>query len=291
MATLADYFTRDSRTFTVHREVEVPDPDDATATVAVTARLHYDVVSSVKYLSFFFPTAAANSDDLILAVFRQLAEIVEHLQDGTRITMGSTPGGGIYSNEQPLDPTTLPFSSKVFIYADAVMVPGRADALLEYLKPMGLRIEFRDAEHAKRQAAAEQPLAFISHDSRDKDDLVRELVMELGTLICPVWYDEYSMKLGDSLRASIDQGLRDCPKCIVILSPNFCDGTGWTGMEFNGAFGRHVEMGGNVIIPVWHEMTKADVTAFSPMIADLVALNTSVGIPDLARRLYIALTT
>lgn len=45
---------------------------------------------------------------------------------------------------------------------------------------------------------------FISHASEDKDDFARALADPLRCQDYRVWYDEYSLKIGDSLRASID---------------------------------------------------------------------------------------
>ena len=47
---------------------------------------------------------------------------------------------------------------------------------------------------------------FISHASEDKDDFVRPLANALKSLGVKVWYDEFTLKIGDSLRGSIDRG-------------------------------------------------------------------------------------
>jgi len=62
---------------------------------------------------------------------------------------------------------------------------------------------------------------FISHASEDKDDIVRPLVSELKRLDFKVWYDESALKVGDSLRRSIDKGLTNSRYGAVILSPSF----------------------------------------------------------------------
>jgi hypothetical protein len=36
-----------------------------------------------------------------------------------------------------------------------------------------------------------------------------------------VWYDEFSLKVGDSLRAKIDEGLSQSDFGVVIVSPAF----------------------------------------------------------------------
>jgi hypothetical protein len=48
---------------------------------------------------------------------------------------------------------------------------------------------------------------FISHASEDKDSLVRPLAIALRHLGASVWYDEFSLHVGDSLSGSIDKGL------------------------------------------------------------------------------------
>jgi hypothetical protein len=139
-------------------------------------------------------------------------------------------------------------------------------------------------------------LAFISHDSRDKDEIVRELVQELSRLMCPVWYDEYSLRVGASLRESIEAGLKEtrncfhssCRKrrnCIVILSPNFLSNDGWGKAEFNSVFTREILEKQNVMLPVWHNVTVEQIYEYSPQLAGKVGLNTEIGIKELARKL------
>ncbi len=45
---------------------------------------------------------------------------------------------------------------------------------------------------------------FISHASEDKDEIVRPLANALIAEGLTVWYDEFSLKIGDSLRRKID---------------------------------------------------------------------------------------
>ncbi len=62
---------------------------------------------------------------------------------------------------------------------------------------------------------------FISHASEDKDSFVRPLATALKTKGLSVWYDETTLKLGDSLRRSIDSGLAQSRFGIVVLSHVF----------------------------------------------------------------------
>ncbi len=62
---------------------------------------------------------------------------------------------------------------------------------------------------------------FVCHASEDKDKIARPLAEGLRSSGLNVWYDEFSLKLGDSLRGSIDRGLADSRFGIVVLSHHF----------------------------------------------------------------------
>src|SRR5262245_35491343 len=68
---------------------------------------------------------------------------------------------------------------------------------------------------------------FISHASEDKERFVRALADLMQSAGVRVWYDEFSLRIGDSLRASIDRGLARCRYAIIVLSPAFCS-KAWT---------------------------------------------------------------
>jgi len=145
----------------------------------------------------------------------------------------------------------------------------------------------RDKQYAIRCSDLEKPIAFISHDSRDKDTLVRDLASKLSELLIPlpIWYDEYSLKIGDSLRESIEKGLREAKKCIIVLSPNYLSNKGWSKTEFNSVFTREILEKENVILPIWHQVSVQEVYKYSPILADKVGLSSSIGIEKLATKL------
>jgi hypothetical protein len=62
---------------------------------------------------------------------------------------------------------------------------------------------------------------FISHASEDKNSVVHPLAEELMLRGLRVWYDKFTLKLGDSLREKIDYGLRYSRFGVVVLSPHF----------------------------------------------------------------------
>ncbi|MDU0457634.1 MAG: DUF1883 domain-containing protein [Geobacteraceae bacterium] len=114
---------------------------------------------------------------------------------------------------------------------------------------------------------------FISHASEDKDDIVRPLANALIARGLDVWYDEFALKIGDSLRQKIDKGLSGSRVGLVVLSPSFI-AKGWTNYELDGIVTRAVS-GEQILLPIWHNITKQHVVDFSPSLADKVARSTA----------------
>ncbi len=125
---------------------------------------------------------------------------------------------------------------------------------------------------------------FISHASEDKDNFVRPLAEALGNLGMVVWYDEMQLKVGDSLRRSIDRGLANSKYGVVVLSSSFF-AKNWPQYELDGMVAREMN-GVKVILPIWHKVSKDEVMAYSPTLADKVALNSSLlGVDEIAKQL------
>lgn len=114
---------------------------------------------------------------------------------------------------------------------------------------------------------------FISHASEDKDDLVRPLAQALQDRGLDVWYDEFTLKIGDSLRRKIDSGIARSRFGIVVLSPPFF-AKGWSQYELDGLVTMSVS-GAQVLLPLWHGISKDEVLRQSPSLADKVALRTA----------------
>jgi hypothetical protein len=115
---------------------------------------------------------------------------------------------------------------------------------------------------------------FISHASEDKDDFVRPLAEELSGRGIRAWYDESTLKVGDSLRRKIDQGLARSRYGVVVLSSAFFV-KNWPQYELDGMVAREMD-GHKVILPIWHKVSKSEVIRFSPTLADKVAINSSL---------------
>jgi len=98
---------------------------------------------------------------------------------------------------------------------------------------------------------------FISHASEDKDEVVRPLAHALKDAGLKVWYDEFELKIGDSLRRKIDKGLATSRFGVVVLSKSFL-GKGWANYELDGLVTR-TTTGDQVLLPVWHNISKKEV--------------------------------
>jgi TIR domain len=114
---------------------------------------------------------------------------------------------------------------------------------------------------------------FISHASEDKDSIVFPLASILERLGVKLWYDQFELKVGDSLSRSIDKGLAHSKYGIVIISPFFLK-KDWPEYELRGLTSK--EIGGKkVILPIWHNITRDDLLKYSPTLADKLSLDTS----------------
>lgn len=115
---------------------------------------------------------------------------------------------------------------------------------------------------------------FISHASEDKDEVVRPLANALKSAGLKVWYDEFELKIGQSLRRKIDEGLARSRFGIVVLSKSFFN-KGWTNYELDGLVTKAVT-GDQILLPIWHKISKQEVIDYSPSLADKLARNTTI---------------
>ena len=114
---------------------------------------------------------------------------------------------------------------------------------------------------------------FISHASEDKDDVARPLAEALRENGLSVWYDEFELRIGDSLRRKIDKGIANSNFGVIVISRDFIS-KGWTNYELDGLITRAVN-GEQTMLPIWHNITKREVINYSPSLADKLARSTT----------------
>jgi molybdopterin-guanine dinucleotide biosynthesis protein A len=124
---------------------------------------------------------------------------------------------------------------------------------------------------------------FICHASEDKEVFVRPLAKRLVDHGFRVWFDEYTLSLGDSLRREIERGLAASRFGVVVLSRSFF-AKDWPQIELDALTALEVERGKR-ILPIWHQISRSDILACSPRLADLFAVDSSRGLDEVVRQI------
>lgn len=130
----------------------------------------------------------------------------------------------------------------------------------------------RDEPPEPEQGVERRFDVFISHASEDKDDVVRPLAEALRSHGLEVWYDEFELKIGMSLRRTIDKGIASSRFGVVVMSKAFF-GKGWTNYELDGIVTRSMTAE-QTVLPIWHNVSKQEVISYSPSLADKLARST-----------------
>ncbi len=280
MATLKQYFDTDfNRILSAHQPFLFQSKFES---AEVICRIHYDFDANVTFVSYYVPTLK-NLVPLCI-------QLIEDLNWSTKMARDH-PVQFQRPGDEQMTSTDLGFSGRIYLYCEAELAKEDLKLVKKYGSQLGRSVHFRGPKYTMERSKIEKPLAFISHDLRDKDEIARPLALQLQIMMCPVWYDEYSLKLGNSLRQSIEIGLKECKKCILILTPNFLSNTGWTKTEFNSIFTREILERTNVVLPIWHQVTAREVYEYCPSLADRIAIEWSRGINEISRQIYRSVTS
>lgn len=128
---------------------------------------------------------------------------------------------------------------------------------------------------------------FVSHASEDKEPFALPLAEALKAEGLKVWFDVFTLKIGDSLRRSIDRGLAQSRFGVVILSEAFFQ-KHWPQLELDGLVAREAA-GVKVILPVWHGVNVEQVRHHSPLLADRLAVSSANGLEHVVSQLMQAI--
>lgn len=107
---------------------------------------------------------------------------------------------------------------------------------------------------------------FICHASEDKEEIVRPLANALSDAGLRVWYDEFELEMGDSLRQKIDYGLSNSRYGVVILSPSFWQKE-WTQHELDGLLQRDLSEE-KVLLTIRYDLSISQLENESPSLAN-----------------------
>jgi len=130
---------------------------------------------------------------------------------------------------------------------------------------------------------------FLCYASEDKNEIAGPIADALSKRGFKVWYDKFSLTLGDSLRRSIDYGLAHSNYGIVILSPNFF-AKEWPQSELDALVSLEAKSG-KKILPIWHKINHDYIAHFSPLLADRLAISTSKGLNTVVKEIMRSIQT
>ncbi len=247
---------------------------------------------------------SANLDDLI---GERLPDIQQQCRNLLRWLVAQV-------GDDHLGHVTLPHDNSLAATIGAVD-DDRVIRLLDYLSTQGLVSRSEDYEsayltpagwnqHETNNLKEDEPLkkkvkeeievssvpewdVFISHANEDKEVIARPLAERLIELGLRVWFDEFTLTVGDSLRRSIDHGLASSRFGVVVISPSFV-GKEWPQKELDGLVAREIA-GVKVILPVWHRITAEEIRKYSPLLSDRIAVSSGDGLEHVVAELMRAI--
>jgi len=275
MASINDYFSIDNKhNITIESKSSLSLNDDTILPI----RMFQNLAVGASYFAIRIP-ALDKPLDFCLGLLRS------NLVDSV---VKALPKAVISSNRptlHPINTAELAFCGRIYIYSETDLSQKEIDLIHSEGLKRGLFVEYFGPSWAKERSAMEKPLAFISHDSRDTEAIAMPLALKLSGLGIPVWFDEFSLKLGDSLRESIEKGIKETDFCILIITRNFLTNDGWTKAEFNSVFTKEIIKKKNVMLPIWHDVSKEEVYEYSPSLVDRLAAKWSEGVDSIAAKL------
>lgn len=274
MTTIREYFDTDQKALNAQREWELKGEDDSVI-INIQCKLSYKIEDKLKFFSLFFPRESnLNAIKFILNTEEISSGKIDNAEDIQEVRYLDCPESTKLSE--------CTFVKNIFIYIDKILNKDEKAFIERYSNHLGFKVTIRDEKYALECNTLSTPLAFISHDFKDKELLVRELANEMRSLNCPVWYDEYTLQLGDNLKEKIDEGINKTKYSIVILSKNYITNTTWANYEFNKIFKQE----NNILIPIWHDVEKNDVDNFATDLSLIFGTNTvNKSMKDLAKEL------
>lgn len=125
--------------------------------------------------------------------------------------------------------------------------------------------------------------AFVSYASEDTK-YAWELVGGLKSHgLYNVWYAPLSLKVGDKLLSSIEEGMQNSNSGILILSKSYLE-KGWTNFELDYLFRQHIEKD-KKLFPILHGITAEEVIKKHAGLGGIWALETGVGLLNVVKEI------
>lgn len=267
MPTLLEYFNNDFKDLSLDSTLifTMLNQDDTKSSknIEIKERIKQEKNSSVRVFTFYIPM----NEEPLIVILELLKQIDKRIENSNKLVAYTK-----FTSDQEFGNFKYIYSNRIYIYTENLLVESQKLQLNEFCKIKGYFVTVRSSDYINEKMRLEKPMAFISHDSRDKEFIARRLATGLSSRLCPVWYDEFSLKVGDSLRDSIETGIKEAKKCILVLTKSYLSNPGWGKKEFNSIFTREMIMNEKIVLPIWYGVTKEEIYEYSPSLVDTFAL-------------------
>ena len=179
MGTIREYFDTELREMAIHKKWEMR-AEDHRHLGDIIAKIAYNFDANAKYWYFFIDEGLDVASSVAVLLNAPETSECKLSSDGDGVEVHSFFSD--YSERQVS--STLVFTRRINLYVDADLTPFSREELSKRAAQEGFFISIKDREYARKRTEVEKPLAFISHDFRDKEALVRELALEMSKLMC-----------------------------------------------------------------------------------------------------------
>lgn len=254
MSTIKEYFLNDFKGLCLEHPVTLKygKRDNLTNEISsfsfeINMRLQHFLDSSTRMFTFYIP----ETEDTFFICQTLLNGLDDWKSEAKNV---ETIGG--FTGDKTIGSHLTTYSNRIYFYSENPLLDNEIYGLDLIAKEKNIFITLRSKDYLFKKTQLQRPMAFISHDSKDKELIAKPLANGLNSRLCYVWYDEYSLKIGDSLRESIEKGIKEAKKCILILTPNFLNNPGWTKKEFNSIFTREMIFNEKIVLPIWFNVKR-----------------------------------
>ena len=308
-----DYFvTPPSNTQTIRHTIDVVMPPDGPLKCHIDVRV--DVVAYVKTVAIHVPCSDPTKvSSVVQEIIARLPEFTSLRAGGGNIIIAKSPdilpGTTIHfgnfdllqlqlelpGNCGVVDLAALGVAKSILLYCDCSALAHPLPAVRRLLQGLGHDLVAFGAEFVAHVAANERPKFFLSYASQNKESLALPLAMALQTRGVRIWFDEYEIKPGDSIRETIELGLKSCERCVLLLTKEYLENRRMAKAEFESIFQREqVEGSNNLFVPIWVGVSREEVFDFCTSLTNRAAViwaAEKLGQPDETDRVAHAITT
>lgn len=229
--------------------------------------------------------------ELIMSDFeRHLNELLERSKSLSKPNRMKTDSNGKEQNLQVniwMDDVQTFYSTYLTSHAlssriNLLLIQRRFDELVAALTSISKDIDFIEKMNGVGKVKVPKYQArtlpeydvFISHASKDKEDLIEELYHSLSKLGISIFYDKESLEWGDNWKERILNGTKRAEFAIIVISENFFDRE-WTERELSEFLNRQNRNGQKLILPIVHNITMQQLQKKYPNVADIQAIDSS----------------